>query len=87
MEEIKKIIQKSQNYAKEQGINLNPDSKIVERIAKGLLENQRKYGFFYCPCRRVSGDFEKDQKNICPCYWHKEEIEKFGHCLCGLFVK
>jgi len=85
--ELEKIIQDSKNYAAKQGLRLNPDNKAVERIVKGLLENEKKYGFRYCPCRRVTGDKEADKKNICPCVYHLDEVEKFGHCLCGLFFK
>jgi ferredoxin-thioredoxin reductase catalytic subunit len=85
--EIENLIKKYQEYAKENRFSLNPDRKVVERIIRGLLENERKYGVRYCPCRRISGDPKEDSKKICPCFWHKEEIEKNGHCLCGLFVK
>lgn len=74
-------------YAKNNGIKLNPDEKVVERIIDGLLKNEEKYGEKYCPCRRVSGDKEEDKKKICPCIWHKDEIEKDGHCFCRLYVK
>lgn len=80
------LIKKFQKHAEENGIRLNPDEKIVERIIKGLQENEKKYGKQYCPCRRVSGDAEEDKKKICPCIWHKEEIKKDGRCFCGLFV-
>ncbi|MEK7664535.1 MAG: ferredoxin-thioredoxin reductase catalytic domain-containing protein [Patescibacteria group bacterium] len=81
------LIKKFQNYAKENGIQLNPDKKIVERIVNGLLENEKKYGKKYCPCRRISGSAEEDEKKICPCFWHKDEIKKDGRCFCGLFVR
>ena len=68
-------------------MKLNPDKKIVERVMAGLAENEKKYGAKYCPCRRVSGNKEEDAKKICPCIWHKDEIEKDGHCFCNLYVK
>jgi len=84
---IDKIIEEYDNYAKSNGFRLNPDKKTVERVVKGLLANEEKYGKKYCPCRRVSGDEQEDSKKICPCVWHKDEIEKDGHCLCNLYVK
>lgn len=75
------------NYAKENGFKLNPDNKIVEGLMKGLLENEKKHGKKYCPCRRVVGKPEEDDLKVCPCHWHKEEIKRDGHCLCLLFVK
>jgi ferredoxin-thioredoxin reductase catalytic subunit len=85
--ETETLIEKYQEYARENGFSLNPDRTAVERIAKGLLENEKKHGFRYCPCRRMTGDKEEDKKIICPCIWHRQELEKDGHCLCGLFVK
>jgi len=76
-----------EEYAKKNGFKLNPNREVVERIIKGLLENEKKYGQKYCPCRRISGNSEEDKSKICPCAWHREEIEKNGRCLCGLFVK
>ena len=84
---VEKIIEEAEKYAKEKGFKLNPNEKIVEGVVKGLLANEKKYGFRYCPCRRLSGNKEEDKKKICPCAWHQEEIEKQGHCLCGLFAK
>ena len=72
-------------YAKENGFKLNPNKNIVKAMAKGLLANEKKHGERYCPCRRVTGNKEEDKPKICPCQWHKEEIEKQGHCICKLF--
>ncbi len=84
---IEEIIKGYQEYAESQGLKLNPDREVVKGIAKGLLANEKKYGQRYCPCRRVAGNKEEDQPKICPCAFHKEEIEKDGHCLCNLFIK
>lgn len=87
MEKIEEIIQEYEKYAKENGFELNPDRKIVENIVKALIEREKKFGKRYCPCRRITGNKEEDKKIICPCIYHKEEIEKEGHCHCNLFVK
>lgn len=84
---FEKLIKELEEYAKKSGLKLNPDKKVVRRIIKGLLENEKKYGARYCPCRKVSGNPAEDKLKICPCHWHLQEIEKNGHCLCGLFVK
>ncbi|MFH1036541.1 MAG: ferredoxin-thioredoxin reductase catalytic domain-containing protein [Patescibacteria group bacterium] len=83
-EELKKEYEK---YCVEQGYKLNPNPKVVDAIVKGLLKREQEFGERYCPCRRVTGDKEEDKKLICPCFWHKEEIAKDGHCHCGIFVK
>ena len=85
--DINETIERYDNYAKSNGFRLNPDKKTVERVVTGLFANEKKYGYKYCPCRRISGNKDEDSKKICPCAWHKEEIEKDGHCLCNLYVK
>lgn len=87
MDNIEEIIQKYEEYAKQNGFKLNPSRKALGGIIRGLLEKENKFGDRYCPCRRITGDKEEDKKIICPCVYHKEEIEKDGHCFCGLFVK
>ncbi len=74
-------------YAKINGFQLNPDRETARRVINGLLENEKKHGKKYCPCRRITSDPEEDLKKICPCYYHKDEIAKDGHCLCGLYAK
>lgn len=86
-QEEKNLIKKSEEYAKSVEINLNPNKKIAEGIVEGLLMNKKKHGEIYCPCRRVTGDREKDKEIICPCVFHRGEIELQGHCHCNLFVK
>jgi ferredoxin-thioredoxin reductase catalytic chain len=85
--DIQGTIERYDNYAKSNGFRLNPDEKTVERVISGLFQNEKKYGKKYCPCRRFTGKEAEDAKIICPCIYHKDEIEKDGHCFCNLFVK
>jgi ferredoxin-thioredoxin reductase catalytic chain len=82
-----KLLKECEQYAKDNGFQLNPNKKIVDGIINGLLRNKDKFGEQYCPCRRVTGDKIEDAKKICPCFWHKDEIKKDGHCFCNLYVK
>lgn len=84
---MEELIKKYKEHAEENGFQLNPDTKTVERIINGLLANEQKHGEKYCPCRRLTGDKEEDAKKICPCVYHKDEIAKDGRCFCGLFTK
>ncbi|MBL7169940.1 MAG: ferredoxin:thioredoxin reductase [Candidatus Aenigmarchaeota archaeon] len=84
---IEDLIKKSEDHAKKNGFRLNPDKKMIEVTIKGLIRNKEKFGEMYCPCRRVKGKPELDKKIICPCVYHKKEIEGQGHCHCFLFVK
>ncbi len=86
-EDIEEIIKNYQEYAEKNRFKLNPNREVVERLIKGMLENEKEFGERYCPCRRITGNKEEDKGKICPCYWHQEEIERDGHCVCGLFVK
>jgi len=82
-EQLRKALRR---YAESQGFKLNADEKIVDSIIQGLLKNEAKYGYRYCPCRVATGDKVKDAKLICPCAYHRDEIKTMGHCYCGLFV-
>jgi len=84
---IDEMIRNYSEYAQKNGFQLNPDRKVVERVINGLLENEKKKGKKYCPCRMLSGNQEEDSKKICTCIYHKEEIKEDGRCLCGLFTK
>ncbi|HHT9130842.1 MAG TPA: ferredoxin-thioredoxin reductase catalytic domain-containing protein [Candidatus Brocadiaceae bacterium] len=59
-------------YVAHSPYKLNPDTKIVDRVVKGLVMRKTKHGYAYCPCRLVMGDIEKDKKIICPCVYHAE---------------
>ncbi|PKP54660.1 MAG: ferredoxin:thioredoxin reductase [Candidatus Altiarchaeales archaeon HGW-Altiarchaeales-3] len=68
-------------YAEANGFKLNPDEKIVDTIIKGLLAKEEKQGKRYCPCR-----IAPVSENVCPCVYHKDEIEKDGACHCLFFI-
>ncbi len=80
-EKVKKLIKEYKNYAEKNGFKLNPNEKAVELLIKGLINNEEKFGKKYCPCRKVHKD-----ETVCPCVYHKKEIEEQGHCHCFLFV-
>ena len=80
------IRERIERYAEQSPFKLNPDEKTVARVIKGLAARKKKYGYDFCPCRIVSGDKEKDDKIICPCEYHKEEVSRDGKCHCDLFV-
>jgi ferredoxin-thioredoxin reductase catalytic chain len=74
-------------YAESAGIKLNLDKEAVANVVKGLFKNKGTKGEFYCPCRITSGNKEKDKDLICPCVFHRGEIELQEHCRCFLFFK
>lgn len=86
-EKIKKTIEEYRKYAEKNGFRLNPDKRFLEAMIKSLLEIEKKHGKRYCCCRKLTGEPKIDAKIICPCQYHKTELDKLGRCLCGLFVK
>lgn len=76
-------------YARHKGYEVNRDPARLEQLLAEMARNQIEFGKPYCPCltKRISGDKEADRKIICPCLWHREDIEQKGHCLCELFFK
>jgi len=83
----KKILAESAAYAKGEGLVLNPDEKILNLVISALAKNLNSKGAKYCPCRALTGKKAEDDKKICPCAFHKNEIREQGHCLCRLFFK
>ena len=65
---------------------LNPDPDTVEHVLVGLTRNLIRHGRWYCPCREVTGDPERDRPNICPCPQHHADIGRDDVCECGIFV-
>jgi ferredoxin-thioredoxin reductase catalytic subunit len=76
-----------EKYAGSKGFRLNPDQQFANAVIKGLIENEHNHGYRYCPCRARAGIKVLDAPKICPCRWHKQEIETSGQCHCGLFVR
>ena len=81
------IRERVQAYADSEGFVLNSNVEKVNRVLKGLHNNAVKHGAEYCPCRVRTGDPEKDKSIICPCAFHKDEIESQGFCHCHLFYR
>ncbi len=62
------------------------DEEFLLDLAKGLLENYNRFGFFQCPCRDSYGNREQDRDIMCPCIYSFEDIKEYGQCYCGLFL-
>ena len=75
-----------ERYVSRGRYRLNPDAATVEHVLAGLTRNLLRHGRWYCPCREVAGDAERDRANICPCPQHHDDIARDGVCECGIFV-
>ena len=85
-EEIEKLYIKLKDDAESGGYHLNPDVKFTKKLVRGLLLNQRRYGYQACPCRLASGKKEKDLDIICPCDYRDPDLDDYGTCYCALYV-
>jgi len=72
--------------AKQGGYNLNPDKDFTLELARGLLINGSRYGYWACPCRLADGTKDKDLDIICPCDYRDRDLSEFGACYCALYV-
>ena len=61
--------------------------RVTCMLLAAMARRKVRNGEFYCPCRVVTGDREKDRPSICPCDEHRKQIAETGHCRCGLFFK
>jgi len=68
------------------GYRLNPDVTFTKELMKGLLTNEKRYGYRACPCRLSSGKKEEDIDIICPCDYRDPDLDEYGTCYCGLYV-
>ncbi len=68
------------------GYFLNEDVEFTKNLIKGLLINQKRYGYWACPCRLASGKRKDDLDIICPCDYRDPDLIEFGNCYCSLYV-
>jgi len=82
-----------ENFTQNNDFKLNPDKNHVDFVINGVLENERKCGLKFCPCRLRDRTREKDLELICPCNfkihetWMNPRKGMIPMCWCGLFVK
>ena len=85
-EAVDELYNKIKKDAVSGGYNLNPDTVFTKSLVKGLIVNEKRYGYQACPCRLADGKKEKDLDIICPCDYRDSDVNEFGACYCGLYV-
>ncbi|MDM7912023.1 MAG: ferredoxin-thioredoxin reductase catalytic domain-containing protein [Methanotrichaceae archaeon] len=85
-QEVEKLCSRLGSEARQGGYNLNSDADFVKGLVKGLLVNEKRYGYRACPCRLASGDKAEDLDIICPCDYRDADLTDFGACYCALYV-
>jgi ferredoxin-thioredoxin reductase catalytic chain len=84
--EIDKLYQRLDREAEAGGYHLNPDVEFTRELVRGILINEKRYGYWACPCRLASGDKEDDLDIICPCYYRDPDLNDYNACYCALYV-
>lgn len=77
----------AEKVARRKGWRINPDRAHAQEVIDGLNILKKKKGRYYCPCKVVTGDPDRDRKVICPCADAQSEIDANGVCHCGLYAK
>lgn len=85
-EAVNALYERLDREAEEGGYHLNPDAKFTKEIIRGLLTNEKRYGYWSCPCRLASGIKKEDLDIICPCDYRDADINEYGSCYCALYV-
>ena len=85
-DEVKRLSKTLSEEAVSGGYHLNPDEEITLGLVKGLLVNEKRYGYRACPCRLASGDKNEDLDIICPCDYRDPDLADYDTCYCGLYV-
>ena len=85
-EEVDRLYSHLEKEAKQGGYNLNADREFARGLVKGLLVNEKRYGYQACPCRLAADDKIADLDIICPCYYRDADVTEFGACYCALYV-
>ncbi|MDD5674473.1 MAG: ferredoxin-thioredoxin reductase catalytic domain-containing protein [Chitinivibrionales bacterium] len=86
VQEIKDLDKRLRDEAEASGYHLNPDVEFTRDLAAGLLVNEKRYGYWSCPCRLASGDKQRDLDIICPCDYRDPDLAEHGACFCALYV-
>jgi ferredoxin-thioredoxin reductase catalytic subunit len=84
--EVDQLYERLKREAESSGYNLNPDVEVTKELVKGLLVNEKRYGYWACPCRLASGQKEADLDIICPCDYRDPDLNDYGTCYCSLYV-
>jgi ferredoxin-thioredoxin reductase catalytic subunit len=79
-EEIDKLFEQLKKDAASGGYYLNPDIEFTKSLCRGLLTNEKRYGYQACPCRLAAKVKEQDIDIICPCDYRDADVVEFGAC-------
>ncbi len=85
-EEIAALYERLETEAEKGGYHLNPEPEFTLGLIRSLLANEKRYGYWLCPCRLGDESKEEDLDIICPCDYRDADLTEFGCCFCSLYV-
>jgi ferredoxin-thioredoxin reductase catalytic chain len=80
-EEIDSLYLRLKKEAESGGYHLNPDVSFTKDLVRGLLINEKRFGYPGCPCRLLSGNKQEDLDIICPCDYRDPDVIEYDACL------
>ncbi|MBI4266842.1 MAG: ferredoxin:glutaredoxin reductase [Chloroflexi bacterium] len=84
--EIDRLYERLKREAEAGGYHLHPEVGFTKDLVKGLLVNEKRYGYWACPCRLASANKEADLDIICPCDYRDADLNEYDCCYCALYV-
>ena len=84
--EVDTLFERLHKEAEASGYHLNPNIEFTKELVQGLLVNEKRYGYWACPCRLADGDKKADLDIICPCDYRDPDLNDYGTCFCKLYV-
>jgi ferredoxin-thioredoxin reductase catalytic chain len=85
-EEVERLYKRLDAEAESAGYHLNPNKEFTRGLIEGMLVNERRHGYWACPCRLASGKKLEDLDIICPCDYRDADLSEYGSCFCALYV-
>jgi ferredoxin-thioredoxin reductase catalytic chain len=85
-EEVERLFKRLDREAEAGGYHLNPDLAFTKDLIRGLLINERRYGYWACPCRLAAGKKDEDLDIVCPCDYRDPDLTDYHACYCALYV-
>ncbi len=79
-QEIDGLYSRLNREAEAAGYHLNPEVDFTKELVKGLIVNEKRYGYWACPCRLASGKKPDDLDIICPCDYRDADVTDYGTC-------
>ncbi len=85
-EELNSFYENVKKDVEAHGYHLNPNVEFTKELLKGILTNEKRYGYGACPCRLAANYKEIDLDIICPCDYRDPDLNEYNTCYCGLYV-